>query len=108
MEATDTYLTESRAMQTVNGWIESLGYTPEQVFRKDRSNPVKSIRQCVIYYLQFHTMLTLKQIGAAVGGLDHSTVISARRRVENALQGYDDALKALYDSLIIYIYNNNN
>jgi chromosomal replication initiator protein len=63
---------------------------PSHVRSRKRSRATLLPRQVGIYLTRRLTPLSLAQIGAAFGGLDHSTVLHACRKVEAALDGSSD------------------
>src|SRR5207247_6729799 len=58
---------------------------PRQLQARDRSRNVLLPRQVGMYLARQLTPLSLQQIGAYFGGRDHSTVLHACRKVEQAL-----------------------
>jgi chromosomal replication initiator protein len=58
---------------------------PRQLQTRDRSRHVLVPRQVGMYLARKLTALSLQQIGAYFGGRDHSTVLHACRKVEEAL-----------------------
>jgi len=58
---------------------------PRQMQSRQRRRPILLSRQVGIYLARKLTGLSLQQIGAYFGGLDHSTVLHACRKVEQAL-----------------------
>ena len=58
---------------------------PRQLQARDRSRHVLLPRQVGMYLARKLTPLSLQQIGAYFGGRDHSTVLHACRKVEQAL-----------------------
>jgi chromosomal replication initiator protein len=58
---------------------------PRQMQSRQRCRPILLSRQVGIYLARKLTGLSLQQIGAYFGGLDHSTVLHACRKVEQAL-----------------------
>jgi chromosomal replication initiator protein len=67
---------------------------PKQLQARDRSRHVLLPRQVGMYLARMLTPLSLEQIGAYFGGRDHSTVLHACRKVEEALDN-DPALSGL-------------
>lgn len=59
---------------------------PRDLKSRRRSRQVLLPRQVGMYLARQLTRLSLEQIGACFGGRDHSTVLHACRKVENALQ----------------------
>jgi chromosomal replication initiator protein len=75
-------LTVERIVQGVGRYFR---VDPGQVCSRRRSRSALLPRQVGIYLTRRLTALSLEQIGAAFGGLDHSTVLHACRKVEQAL-----------------------
>src|SRR5262249_20893857 len=71
---------------------------PGQLQAGDRSRNVLLPRQVGMYLARQLTSLSLQQIGAYFGGRDHSTVLHACRKVEQALHG-DPSLSGLVRQL---------
>jgi chromosomal replication initiator protein len=71
---------------------------PKQLVRRDRSRHVLLPRQVGMYLARKLTRLSLQEIGDYFGGRDHSTVLHACRKVEEALR-YDPALSGLVRQL---------
>jgi chromosomal replication initiator protein len=81
-------VTVERIAQRVGGYFR---VKPEQLQSRRRSRNVLVPRQVGMYLARQLTGLSLEQIGAYFGGRDHSTVLHACRKVEQAL-GSDAAL----------------
>src|SRR5262245_9869180 len=71
---------------------------PRQLQARGRSRNVLLPRQVGMYLARQLTSLSLQQIGAYFGGRDHSTVLHACRKVEQALHG-DPSLSGLVRQL---------
>jgi chromosomal replication initiator protein len=71
---------------------------PRQLQARDRSRNVLLPRQVGMYLARQLTPLSLQQIGAYFGGRDHSTVLHACRKVEQALR-CDPSLSGLVRQL---------
>lgn len=54
---------------------EVLGVTLEEITSKSRQMKVVMARCMICYFTRKHTKLTLSEIGDALGGRDHSTVL---------------------------------
>jgi chromosomal replication initiator protein len=75
-------VTVERIVQRVGGYFR---VKPEQLQSRRRSRCVLVPRQVGMYLARQLTELSLEQIGAYFGGRDHSTVLHACRKVEQAL-----------------------
>jgi chromosomal replication initiator protein len=71
---------------------------PRRLKDRDRSRHILLPRQVGMYLARKLTPLSLEQIGAFFGGRDHSTVLHACRKVEQAL-GRDPALSGVVRQL---------
>lgn len=78
---------------------EKLNIKIELMESKLRKHEVAFARQMAIYLAKQFTDLPLKQIGAAFGGRDHSTVLHSCQAIENYL-ATDKAVKRLYEELV--------
>jgi chromosomal replication initiator protein len=74
--------TVERIVQRVGGYFR---VEPRQLQSRRRSRQVLLPRQVGMYLARQLTGLSLEQIGAYFGGRDHSTVLHACRKVEQAL-----------------------
>ena len=61
------------------------GVSPELFTAKRKDRRTAGARQIVMYLATQHTELSLSQIGEALGGRDHSTVLHGRDKVKNLL-----------------------
>ncbi len=62
------------------------GVSPQQLIGTRRTRDVTRPRHVIFYLAKQHLDKPLTQVGAEVGGRDHSTVINGHRKVEEALQ----------------------
>lgn len=69
-------------------------FTAEQIKGQKRDRPLARARQVACYLLRKHRRLSYPQIGAMLGGRDHSTIIHAVRLVEDQL-GVDQPVTEL-------------
>ena len=74
--------TVERIAQRVGRYFQ---VAPRQMCSRRRSHEVMLPRQVGMYLARQLTGLSLEQIGAYFGGRDHSTVLHACRKVEQAL-----------------------
>ena len=68
------------------------GITPEKLMGRDRTREAALPRQVVMYLLRQEANVSLPQIGEAMGGRDHTTVIYACEKVADMLER-DDHLR---------------
>lgn len=71
---------------------EAFGITVEQILARDRSRNVALPRQIAMYLLREEAQISLPQIGEALGGRDHTTVMYACDKVADLLEE-DDRLR---------------
>jgi chromosomal replication initiator protein len=76
----------------VNVVASSFGITPDKLMGRGRSREVALPRQVVMYLLRQEANVSLPQIGEALGGRDHTTVIYACEKVADMLER-DDRLR---------------
>jgi len=77
--------------------------TTERLLSRDRSREVALPRQIAMYLLREEANFSLPQIGAALGGRDHTTVIYAIQKIaEQSVR--DDRLRRLIDSIKQQLY----
>jgi chromosomal replication initiator protein len=81
-EAETTRPTVERIVQRVSGYFQ---VEPRQLCSRHRHRQTLLPRQVGMYLARQLTPLSLEQIGAYFGGRDHSTVLHACRKVEDAL-----------------------
>jgi chromosomal replication initiator protein len=71
---------------------DAFGITVDQILARDRSRQVALPRQIAMYLLREEAQISLPQIGEAVGGRDHTTVMYACDKVSELLE-QDDRLR---------------
>ena len=62
------------------------GVHPEEIYGRDRSRDVSSARQVAMYIARETTDMPLQDIGEALGGRNHSTVLYSCERVEDLMK----------------------
>lgn len=72
---------------------EYYGITRENLLAKRRNHELVRPRQIIMYLAKEHTKLSLPQIGARLGRMDHTTVLHGSRKIR-ALMDDDDRLAA--------------
>jgi chromosomal replication initiator protein len=65
------------------------GVTRQQILSKSRDRTVSLGRAIAMFLVRKHTLMSFPEIGRALGGKNHSTVLMATQRIERLLQ--DDA-----------------
>ncbi len=82
-------LTFERILSAV---AEQFGVSEAVLLSRNRSKPIALPRQVAMYLIRSETHASLPQIGLAVGGRDHTTVLYACEKIQERL-GTDDALR---------------
>jgi chromosomal replication initiator protein len=82
-------LTVERILSAV---AEQFGVSEAVLLSRNRSKAIALPRQVAMYLIRTETHASLPQIGLAVGGRDHTTVLYACEKIEELL-GTDDALR---------------
>jgi len=78
--------------QVVAVVADAFGITSERLLGRDRSREVALPRQVAMYLLREEANVSLPQIGIALGGRDHTTVMYACEKVADMLER-DDRLR---------------
>ena len=73
--------------------------TPQEIYSKNRSNKIAYPRQIAMYLCRNHLQMSLSDIGKAIGGRDHTTVIYACEKIEADLKE-DISLQNVLDILV--------
>jgi chromosomal replication initiator protein len=90
--------------QVVNAVARAYGLSREQLQSKDRSREIALPRQVAMYLMREEANATLLQIGASLGGRDHTTVMYACDKVA-ALIERDDLLRRRVFLIRDHLYN---
>jgi chromosomal replication initiator protein len=83
---------EIKSDDVVRVVAKTFGITPERLLGRDRSQEVALPRQVAMYLLRQEANISLPQIGEALGGRDHTTVMYACDKVADMLER-DDRLR---------------
>lgn len=78
---------------------EHMGISENDIKSKKRSQDIATARQIIMYLLRKYTVLSLKSVGNAVGGRDHTTVMNGCKRVEENYNK-DESFKNNIDTII--------
>lgn len=73
---------------------EETGIELSEVLSRTKKREVVIARQLICYFSKTHTGLSLKKIGEALGGRDHTTVIHSCQTIEDLLDTKDRAICA--------------
>lgn len=93
---TQVVITPEYIISTVS---EHLGISAEDILSKKRSQDIANARQIVMYLCRNYTVLSLKSVGNALGGKDHTTIINGVKRVEQKIKN-DPQFKSSLDAII--------
>lgn len=88
---------EIQSDQIVQRVAEAFGVTVERVLGRDRSKDVALPRQVAMYLLREEANISLPQIGEALGGRDHTTVMYACEKVADLLERDDRFRRQVLD-----------
>ncbi|NMB89177.1 MAG: chromosomal replication initiator protein DnaA [Chloroflexi bacterium] len=78
--------------QVINAVASAFGVPVERILGRDRSREIALPRQIVMYLLREEGNVSLPQIGEALGGRDHTTVMYACEKVADLIER-DDRLR---------------
>jgi chromosomal replication initiator protein len=78
----------------INEVCNELGWEYSKLTNARRFRTYSTRRQILMYFLYESDCFTLKAIGEAFGGRDHSTVINARKNIMNAVYTNDSLILA--------------
>ena len=90
--------------QVVNAVAKAYGISCEQLQSKDRSREIALPRQVAMYLMREEANATLLQIGASLGGRDHTTVMYACDKVAAMIER-DDLLRRRVFLIRDHLYN---
>ena len=74
--------------------------TPQEIYSKNRSNKIAYPRQIAMYMCRKYLNISLVDIGKAIGGKDHTTVMHALKKIEEDLAKNDASLQNVLDILV--------
>lgn len=78
--------------QVLYAVANAFGISPEKILGRERTREVAFPRQVVMYLLREEANISLPQIGEAVGGRDHTTVMYACDKISDMIER-DDRLR---------------
>ena len=74
--------------------------TPQEIYSKNRSNKIAYPRQIAMYMCRRYLNMSLVDIGKAIGGKDHTTVMHALKKIEDDIAKNDASLQNVLDILV--------
>ncbi len=74
--------------------------TPQEIYSKNRSNKIAYPRQIAMYMCRRYLNMSLVDIGKAIGGKDHTTVMHALKKIEEDISRNDASLQNVLDILV--------
>lgn len=83
---------EVKPNDIVRAVADNFGVTMDRIMSKDRSHEVALPRQIAMYLLREESKISLPQIGEALGGRDHTTIMYGCDKVADMLE-QDDRLR---------------
>jgi chromosomal replication initiator protein len=83
--STQVAVMEDRRRKITEGVLLHLGLSLQDVVRRCRVRRFVFARQVIFYLLRKHTVMTLRDIGRMVGGVDHTTVIHSIQTIEDVM-----------------------
>lgn len=89
------------AKQIVDATASQAGITAKKIIGRDRSQYVCNQRDTVVYLLRQLTPLSTPEIGAFLGGRNHSSILSALKRETNRLKGPQAASLKLFHQNVL-------
>lgn len=79
---------------------EHFNLSSAEIISKNRSSKIAHARQIAMYLCRDNTQLSLKDVGGAFGGRDHSTCLSAVRKIEKEYTDPNSNTRSDIDILI--------
>lgn len=92
--------------QVINIVANTFGLTPERLLGRERSREVALPRQIAMYLIREEISTSLPQIGEALGGRDHTTVMYACEKISDLIER-DDRLRRQVISIREQLYGRN-
>ena len=96
--------TDVRPDDVIRRVADVYGLTVERILSRDRSRQVALPRQVVMYLLHKESNISLPQIGEALGGRDHTTILYGCDKIADLLER-DDSLRRQVADIKEQLYN---
>jgi len=105
MEAIQDYVSADTGHTVTPSYIvdivaDHFSLTPQEIYSKNRSNKIAYPRQIAMYMCRRYLNMSLVDIGKAIGGKDHTTVMHALKKIEDDIAKNDAALQNILDVLV--------
>lgn len=94
-KARDGYTDGATILRVV---IKHMGVSLVDIASERRQAPIVRARQIACWLMRTHTLLSFPQIGAKLGGRDHTTILHAVRKIDD-LRERNDEVKLITDEL---------
>ena len=65
------------------------GYSERELFGSNREREILWWRHCAAYLAHKHTQSTLQAIGLRMGGRDHTTILNAKKKIQDYIDCKD-------------------
>jgi chromosomal replication initiator protein len=89
--------TEAQPDEVIRKVADVFGVTLERILGRDRSREVALPRQIAMYLLREEAKISLPQIGEALGGRDHTTVMYGCDKIADLLERDDRLRRQIID-----------
>jgi len=105
MEAIQDYVSADAGHTVTPSYIvdivaDHFSLTPQEIYSKNRSNKIAYPRQIAMYMCRRYLNMSLVDIGKAIGGKDHTTVMHALKKIEDDIAKNDASLQNVLDVLV--------
>ena len=105
MEAIQDYVSADSGHTVTPSYIvdivaDHFSLTPQEIYSKNRSNKIAYPRQIAMYMCRRYLNMSLVDIGKAIGGKDHTTVMHALKKIEEDIAKNDASLQNVMDILV--------
>ncbi len=105
MEAIQDYVSADAGHTVTPSYIvdivaDHFSLTPQEIYSKNRSNKIAYPRQIAMYMCRRYLNMSLVDIGKAIGGKDHTTVMHALKKIEEDIAKNDASLQNVLDILV--------
>ena len=105
MEAIQDYVNADGGHAVTPSYIvdivaDHFSLTPQEIYSKNRSNKIAYPRQIAMYMCRKYLNMSLLDVGKAIGGKDHTTVMHALKKIEGDIAKNDTFLLNILDILV--------
>ena len=105
MEAIQDYVNADGGHAVTPSYIvdivaDHFSLTPQEIYSKNRSNKIAYPRQIAMYMCRKYLNMSLLDVGKAIGGKDHTTVMHALKKIEGDIAKNDTFLLNILDIIV--------